>query len=104
MKHGPTLLPTVNIRWGYENPITGELSGNEYDLRQMCDYGAKKVAEGYANFLAISCMYFERDFVKKYMEEAHPSVKYAFGTGEQILRLAMSEYSKELEKAMEQKS
>lgn len=87
--HPPTILPGVNGGWEERNLVTGEPMGREQGLRNLCDYGAKKVAEGKCDCLAIDCAPCERDFVVRYMKEHHPTVAYAFGTGQRVWRLIM---------------
>jgi hypothetical protein len=95
----PTLLPSVRIRWGL-NLLTFEQADNETSLRAMCDYGAMKVAQGRADMLAFDCAQDEVAYVRQYMAEKHPTVSYAFGSGQCVLEKVLRDREASIGRSM----
>ncbi len=64
-------------------------------IKQMCDYGAEQFVAGKTDLLAIDCMTVEREQIAAYMRDRHPNVRYVFGEGRTILKLAIKEWKEE---------
>lgn len=60
------MLERADLRWGY----------GEQGLRKMCDHGADQVRAGNFDAVEFSVMGDEREAVRAYMREKHPTVPY----------------------------
>ena len=67
----------VYKRWGFD-PAIGTADYGEDGLKEMCDYGAKQIRRGEYDALEFNVMPREVEFIKQYMAETHPNIRYRF--------------------------